>query len=241
MHWHLWNRGHMSLCHCVSDPSDIQQKNYVVTGDAYGRNMMTISLYLDLHIPPTISSKSKGPRKDKVIPKSCETVMSCLRRSLLMIMRWNGLHQWIAIWKLVRVFSLTDVESDKGIWAIIYVMLKWINSWHVDDNSCILNVTPKLSSEGFHWFKQLKWCHVESCSKLQAMFRSYQSKLHSYVFPYLKTIWASDLPVATCVFVWSKGSIYDNNWSFETLESIHLHKCPRIKFALLMLRSTYLH
>jgi hypothetical protein len=234
----------------VSDHSYMQHTNCVVTGDAriiqsllirgdvYGEDMITRSLCLDLRLPPTSSRKSKGPSKDKVRPKPC-----CYSDVLL---EWVSAYDNEMEWpppldrhmEIGEGISLTDVESDKGINAIDYVMLKCINSLHVHDNSCILDVTPKRPREGYWIFEGLKWCRVERCPKLQAVFGSYQStKLH-YVFLSLKTIWVSDLPAAACI--WSKGSIDDDNRSFEALESIHLHKCPRLKFALPWSRSTYL-
>jgi hypothetical protein len=76
---------------------------------------------------------------------------------------------------------------------------------------------------------------VERCSKLETVFAS--SSLR-YKFTDLEAIWVSDLPAAACI--WSKGSIHDYSGSFEALESIHLHKCPRLKFALPLSRFTYL-
>ncbi|EES11803.1 hypothetical protein SORBI_3006G017200 [Sorghum bicolor] len=239
-------------CPYYSNPSPVQHRNYVVTADAriiqslltkeYGI-MITSSLYLHLHMPPTSSSnKSKGPSRDKVIPKPCYyTYSDVLLPGVFTCdneMRWPAPLDYHM--EVGQGISLTGVESDKGIKAIRYMTLDLIYSLHVHDNSCILAVTPKsplhdlLFSVGYY-VVLLKWCRVERCLKLETVFAS--SRLR-YSFTDLKAIWVSDLPAATCI--WSKGSIEDSHESFQALQSIHLHECPRLKFALPLSRNTYL-
>ena len=234
------------LRYSVSDPSHIQHRNYVVIGDArfiqsllikeYGA-IITGNLYIEMLVPPTTSSRSsKGSSRDKVIPKPfCYTYVDVLQQGIYTYdseMKWPPpLDRHLEIAEGVNI---ANVESEKGIKAIYYVTLKCIHSLHVHDNSCILAVTPKRPGDSSWFIFVLRWCRVERCPKLETVFASG----YSYEFSNLETIWASDLPVAACI--WSKGSINDDSASFQALESIHLHKCPRLKFALPLSRYTYL-
>ncbi|CAL5008999.1 unnamed protein product [Urochloa decumbens] len=75
---------------------------------------------------------------------------------------------------------------------------------------------------------RLRWCRVERCPKLHAVFHPGAEEYGSLV-----TIWVSDLLMASCV--WSKGSSswYPGN-RFNGLQHLHLRRCPSLRFALAM-------
>ncbi|OEL16645.1 hypothetical protein BAE44_0022333 [Dichanthelium oligosanthes] len=129
--------------------------------------------------------------------------------------------------------SLTDMESNRAISFMELMMREQIDSLHVHGNSRILSVTHKLSSlhQAISAFRGigLKWCRVERCPKLQSVFNSHGSQV-TYTFYKLKTIWASDLLIAGCI--WCKGTVTDFIANFKALQSIHLHNCPRLKYVL---------
>ncbi|KAJ1270081.1 hypothetical protein BS78_06G027500 [Paspalum vaginatum] len=207
----------------VTCPRCIQHESYSLlleegilksAGHLRERTMIASWLYLDLHVPPT-TSKSKWPksRDEVIIPKPC-----CYSDVLL-----DGI-------------SLTDVESDGGIQDIYHVMRWCINSLHVHDNSCILEVAPKGS---FTWYIDvtLKWCRVERCPNLETVFVTNRLNNRNYSFRDLETIWASDLPAAQTI--WSKETITPHVLCFDSLQSIHLQDCPRLMFAVSLLYYTY--
>ncbi|XP_062197811.1 uncharacterized protein LOC133900632 [Phragmites australis] len=193
-------------------------------------NFITDSFYLDLHVPPS-SSRPKGQSSsDKVMAKPCCYTYSDILLEGVAAPAYDHKIPWLRPSdRHVEVgegISLTDVESNKGIQAI-YDMMRWcINSLHVHDNSCILSVSPKIARSDSYLCTELKWCHVERCPKLQAVFVS-DDNWPIDLFLQLETIWASDLLVADCI--WSKRTNYGN---FERLQNIQVHNCPRLKFVL---------
>ncbi|XP_062224678.1 uncharacterized protein LOC133923382 [Phragmites australis] len=225
-----------------SDSSSIriQHKNYdgyIIASDVRiiqslmigSDNFIADSFYLDLHVPPS-SSRSKGQSSsDEVMAKPrCYTYSDILLEGGA-APAYNHEIPWPppsdCHVEVGEGISLSDVESNKGIRAIDDMMEWCINSLHMHDNSCILSITPKSAREGGYQSSKLKWCRVERCPKLQAVFSSYQME-----FPELERIWASDLLAADCI--WSKGTIYRYGDNFKRLQSIHVHNCPRLKFVL---------
>ncbi|CAL5009145.1 unnamed protein product [Urochloa decumbens] len=76
----------------------------------------------------------------------------------------------------------------------------------------------------------IKWCRVERCSSLHAVFPPGTSESNK-----LEIIWVSDLLMARCI--WSKASIperdmllYRRNY-LQSLRHLHLRSCPSIQFA----------
>ncbi|KAG2576243.1 hypothetical protein PVAP13_6NG015051 [Panicum virgatum] len=81
---------------------------------------------------------------------------------------------------------------------------------------------------------RLRWCRVERCPNLEAVFPSDAVENCT-----LKTIWASDLLKAHCI--WSKGLDLSllPAWGgsgryFESLQHQHLRSCPSLQYALPM-------
>ncbi|KAF8641962.1 hypothetical protein HU200_067681 [Digitaria exilis] len=211
--------------------------------DHADRYIISSSLYLHLHnSPPSTSiSERQSTRSDKdIIPKPCyynkdvslEGISSNDGGEIL----WpppSDCHVEVS-----EGISLINVEGEKGI-SSIHGMMWLVQSMHVHDNSCMLAVNPKswhflYMYRSNHTSFRLRWCRVERCPKLQAVFMSYGDSWVRYFFPFMEIIWASHLPMAGCI--WSKGlsddSVISSDHPFGRLQSIHIHNCPRLKFIL---------
>jgi hypothetical protein len=101
---------------------------------------------------------------------------------------------------------------------------------HVHDSLSITSIpgpAPMLSST----WRLLYWCRVERCPKLECVFTTpqLQESSDNFIFYYLKTLWASQLPKARYIWNWSTAVAFDlGDRSFEELSSLHLDLCPRI-------------
>lgn len=69
-----------------------------------------------------------------------------------------------------------------------------IQSMHVHDNNSIVRAISKRSLVGRSLI-DLKWCHVERCPRLQALYTCGEHYL-----PSLRKLSACDLPMAYCIF-----------------------------------------
>ncbi|TVU37307.1 hypothetical protein EJB05_10616, partial [Eragrostis curvula] len=98
-----------------------------------------------------------------------------------------------------------------------YLMRRFAKSLNMHDSSDI----SRLPS--FDW-SCLRWCRVVRCPHLDTIFPPQSSDWKNQ----LETIWASDLPMARCI--WSK-MLYDRK-SFGNLQHLHLRSCPRLQFVL---------
>ncbi|EMS62151.1 Disease resistance protein RPS2 [Triticum urartu] len=129
--------------------------------------------------------------------------------------------------------NLTDVDSDWGVIAIFQLICR-AHSLRVHDNFSMLAIAPKQDSVvliGEPARFDLRWCHVDKCPKLQAIFVPYIKEVNCS-FPHLETIWVTDLRTAGCI--WSQGIMWavQQEFVFGQLRSIHLHNCPRLKYVL---------
>ncbi|XP_051228544.1 uncharacterized protein [Lolium perenne] len=97
-----------------------------------------------------------------------------------------------------------------------------VESLHVHDSISITTILPGVTR---HWVK-LKWCHVERCCKLHTVFPSWGGYRS---FESLRIFSASDLPVV--YYIWATYTNY--YWtSFQELQHIYLHNCPRLEIVL---------
>ncbi|CAL5067457.1 unnamed protein product [Urochloa decumbens] len=172
--------------------------------------LITRSLYLHLYVPPS-SSSSKGQSisSEAAMSKACHYGDVLLQLHGVVAIAYGEITSWPAPLNFhVEVgegISFTDMESDKAIKAMNFMMKHQIESLHVHDNSRILTVTPKLSSLeqaqlGSHHI-DLEWCRVERCPK-------------------------------PLLCIWRKGTVANYSINFKALQSIHLHNCPRLKYVL---------
>ncbi|KAK1670528.1 hypothetical protein QYE76_058687 [Lolium multiflorum] len=97
-----------------------------------------------------------------------------------------------------------------------------VESLHVHDSISITTILPGAPR---YWAK-LKWCHVERCCKLHTVFPSWGGYRS---FESLRIFSASDLPVVYCI--WGTYTNYHCT-SFQELQHIYLHNCPRLKIVL---------
>ncbi|CAL4992114.1 unnamed protein product [Urochloa decumbens] len=105
--------------------------------------------------------------------------------------------------------------------SLPYLMRACAESLHVHDAS-----TRASMAEG-DWYR-LRWCRMERCSNLVAVFPPRTSDDQGSGIRQLQTIWVSDLQMARRI--WSKGV-----WtrpSFKHLQHLHLRSCPRLQFVL---------
>ncbi|CAL5004498.1 unnamed protein product [Urochloa decumbens] len=117
----------------------------------------------------------------------------------------------------------TETQEVSDIKNLASLMSEYTESIHVHDVSTCSSTMP--ASDLY----QLRWCRVERCPNLHAVFppgaEDYNGRL--------ETIWVSDLLMASCV--WSKGP---RRWyssdRFEGLQHLHLRCCPSLQFALAM-------
>nr|CAB3491013.1 unnamed protein product [Digitaria exilis] len=232
-------------------PLCAQHRNYdgyVIACDArmiqsllHDVNLITNSIYLHLHNAPPSTSKSKrqSSSSDKdFIPKplcySNDPSLEGIPSNDGGEIPWpppSDRHVEIS-----EGISLTDVEGENEIMAIHTMIVRQVHSLHVHDNSCMLAVNPKSASGGLdinniEGLFGLRWCRVERCPKLQMVFMPHTVVAY-YFFPNMESIWASHLPMATCI--WSKGFLSEGLklHPLPQLQSIHIHNCPRLKFVL---------
>nr|CAB3489221.1 unnamed protein product [Digitaria exilis] len=218
-------------------------------------NLITDSVYLHLHNAPPCTSRSKRRRSSRNdIPKPC-----CYNDATLVEIRSND--EGEILWpppsdrhvEVSEGISLTDVEGNVGIRAIHNMMLQ-VQSLRVHDNSLMLAVIPKFVGGWYNPVTSnrtvggsmqstfrlgmgsgafgLRWCRVERCPRLHALFMSHDGSEAKYNFPNLVIIWASHLPMAGCI--WSKGFLAHRltTHPIPQLQSIRIHNCPRLKFVL---------
>ncbi|KAL6880339.1 hypothetical protein ACP4OV_011904 [Aristida adscensionis] len=103
-------------------------------------------------------------------------------------------------------------------YSIAFLMQQYTESLHVHDSSTISSLPRRR-----YWYR-LRWCRVVRCPKLDTIF----PRGSSDVFNKLEIIWASDLPMARCI--WSKGP--KTYFSFSNLQHLLLESCPRLQFVL---------
>ncbi|KAL6652908.1 hypothetical protein ACP70R_011833 [Stipagrostis hirtigluma subsp. patula] len=106
-------------------------------------------------------------------------------------------------------------EVEQGYLGFLMTMRA--ESLNVHDVSTI----SSLSTESWEC---LKWCCVVRCPNLDTVFREYYSDHNQ-----LETIWASDLPMARCI--WSKYP-HRPYPALGNLQHLHLRSCPRLQFVL---------
>ncbi|KAJ1267555.1 hypothetical protein BS78_07G065200 [Paspalum vaginatum] len=120
------------------------------------------------------------------------------------------------------VQSEVDLYSDNNLGTL---MRLYTESVHVHDVLTSSNTVPK----GSPWVS-LVWCRVERCPNLRIVFPR-----ESEDYPgTLETMWASDLPVARCL--WSKCH-FRGRFSFgrfRSLRQLCLRRCPSLEFGLEM-------
>ncbi|CAL5033677.1 unnamed protein product [Urochloa decumbens] len=129
--------------------------------------------------------------------------------------------------------GITDINvvSTQGTKALSFMMNR-VLSLHIHDSFITTTIPRQIvistKEERISW-RDLKWCHVERCPKLDTAFHT---NYDIYCFKELETFWAADLLMACSI--WSRGTIVDakDTDSFAKLRDIHLHKCPRLKFVL---------
>ncbi|CAL5008996.1 unnamed protein product [Urochloa decumbens] len=116
-----------------------------------------------------------------------------------------------------------QTEVSDNNYNLALLMTGYTESIHVHDVSTCSSSTMTAGV----WYK-LRWCRVERCPKLHAVFppgtEDYDGSL--------EIIWVSDLLMARCI--WSKGYrewYYDR---FKGLQHLHLRRCPSLQFALAM-------
>jgi hypothetical protein len=115
-----------------------------------------------------------------------------------------------------------NVQSEAdGQDNLAWLMANYAHSLHVHDVTRCSNTMPK-------YLRRLRWCRVERCPSLHAVFPP-RAEAHNDT---LKTIWASDLLMARCV--WSKSPVRWSGIRFNSLEHLHLRRCPSLQFALAM-------
>jgi hypothetical protein len=101
---------------------------------------------------------------------------------------------------------------------------------HVHD---CLSLTAGLPLLPHVLWNQLHWCRVERCPMLRSVFTTYPGDISDgwvgdkTIFPYLRTFWASHLPMAK--YIWNLNPTYaPDAGSFEQLQFLHLDYCPRV-------------
>ncbi|CAL4996281.1 unnamed protein product [Urochloa decumbens] len=118
----------------------------------------------------------------------------------------------------------TETQEVSDIKNLVELMTGYTESIHVHDVSTCSSTMP---ASDWH---VLKWCRVERCRNLHAVFPPGAEDYNGM----LETIWVSDLLMASCV--WSKGpSRLDYSGDrFKGLQHLHLRCCPSLRFALAM-------
>ncbi|CAL5009001.1 unnamed protein product [Urochloa decumbens] len=115
----------------------------------------------------------------------------------------------------------TETQAISDINNLAWLMSEGTESIHVHDVSTCSSTMP---ASVWH---QLRWCRVERCPNLHAVFPPGAEDNNGS----LETIWVSDLLMARCI--WSKGRWY-SDYHFNGLQHLHLRRCPSLQFALAM-------
>ncbi|CAO2186656.1 unnamed protein product [Urochloa humidicola] len=119
----------------------------------------------------------------------------------------------------------TETRAVSDITSLASSMISYTESIHMHDVSTCSSTMPA------SYLYTLRWCRVERCPNLHAVFPSGAEDYYGR----LETIWVSDLLMARCI--WSKG-IRDRFFSpsdrFKGLQHLHLRCCPSLRFALAM-------
>ncbi|CAM0150553.1 unnamed protein product [Urochloa decumbens] len=115
--------------------------------------------------------------------------------------------------------EIQEVSDNDLAW----LMTRHTESIHVHDVSTCSSTMP-----AGRWHK-LKWCRVQRCPNLHAVFPPGTEDYNGS----LETIWVSDLLMARCI--WSKRNRdrYSGD-GFRGLQHLHLRSCPSLQFALPM-------
>ncbi|KAE8781136.1 hypothetical protein D1007_45639 [Hordeum vulgare] len=181
------------------------------------------------------SGQIMGPSRPRsLVPNSYKTYTDVIVDNMTIDQDYTSVSQFHPLGSHVEIgdgISFTSMESTRGMKAIIFVMNK-VESLHAHDNPHITTAIPQhmmsIEREVLAW-RHLKWCHVVRCPKMHTVFNvvSEYSK-----FVELVNFWATDLPMAHCI--WSKQRVLDfeDTSSFAELKSIHMFSCPRLSFVL---------
>nr|CAB3480007.1 unnamed protein product [Digitaria exilis] len=130
--------------------------------------------------------------------------------------------------------GISDVPNTDRAGNICYAMSK-VKSLHVHDSSSITAVTYEhivaSQGNGSGVLNGLKRCCVERCPRLQTVFTTQYEGLN---FVELETFWAAHLLMAHSIWRSSRRATGSEMGmqSFEALQAIHLHFCPRLRYVL---------
>ncbi|KAF8712659.1 hypothetical protein HU200_028418 [Digitaria exilis] len=119
--------------------------------------------------------------------------------------------------------SMQSEAEDPDDYNLASLMGFYTETLHVHNVSTCSSAMPAKS------WNYLRWCRVERCPSLHAVFPPGAVDVGDS----LDTIWASDLLMARCV--WSKANFaYHANLHLKRLRQLHLRCCPSLRFALAM-------
>jgi hypothetical protein len=160
-----------------------QPKNYVVAGDAefiqssvctvrdsyspYHAYKITRSLYLHLHIPPSSSRSPSCRSSRRVVDKPDSYSDLILDDDDDDEIPWPKTSDWHV--EVGEGISFTDVQAENGILAIANYVYRLTGFLHVHDNSCMLDIMPRIPRRIWAWTAIslcVQWCRVERCAKL---------------------------------------------------------------------------
>nr|CAB3479720.1 unnamed protein product [Digitaria exilis] len=119
--------------------------------------------------------------------------------------------------------SMQSEAEDPDDYNLASLMGFYTETLHVHNVATCSSAMPAKS------WNYLRWCRVERCPSLHAVFPPGAVDVGDS----LDTIWASDLLMARCV--WSKADFaYHANLHLKRLRQLHLRCCPSLRFALAM-------
>ncbi|CAL5035660.1 unnamed protein product [Urochloa decumbens] len=130
--------------------------------------------------------------------------------------------------------GITDINvvSTQGTKALSFMMNR-VLSLHIHDSFITTTIPRQIvistKEERISW-RDLKWCHVERCPKLDTVFHTNYDD--SFCFHKLETLQATGLLMARSIWSRARPYNFDDAISFAALRSIHLHLCPRLQYVL---------
>ncbi|EES10327.2 uncharacterized protein LOC8080235 [Sorghum bicolor] len=128
--------------------------------------------------------------------------------------------------KLRCTKSLPEGEQTMTSIVIPDIICRSTYILHVHDSLSITNIPGPAPTLGSTW-RYLEWCRVERCPKLEYVFTTpqLQGRDDVFVFYFLQTFWASELPKARYIWNWTP---FQFKATFNGLKLLHIDLCPRL-------------
>ncbi|WVZ83887.1 hypothetical protein U9M48_030983 [Paspalum notatum var. saurae] len=146
----------------------------------------------------------------------------------------EGSHCYIGIQDQPPTELLQQSTIQENRATTLPAFVSWdARTLHLHDSLSITSIPgpipPTIQSRYYISWPDLMWCRLERCPNMEgSVFTAPPKDWDFYIFIYLETFWASQLPKARYIWDWSETGFRPQYDSFKDLVFLHLDCCPRL-------------